>query len=79
MPARRRNFARLHELNAAYRERFGFPFILAVRGHNPRSIIAAFEQRIANDVAQERAVALQQIGLIGGLSPDRSGERTAWR
>ena len=59
-------FARLHELNAAYRERFGYPFILAVRGHNVRSIIASFERRIGNSEAEERAVALRQIGSIGG-------------
>ena len=59
-------FARLHELNAAYRERFGFPFILAVRGHDVRSIIASFERRIGNTETEERAVALRQIGSIGG-------------
>ena len=59
-------FARLHELNAAYRERFGFPFILAVRGHDVRSIIASFERRIGNSEAEERAVAMRQIGSIGG-------------
>ncbi len=59
-------FHRLHELNAVYRQRFGFPFILAVRGHNPRTIIRAFEQRIANTVEQERDVALAQIGMIAG-------------
>jgi len=59
-------FARLHELNAAYRERFGFPFILAVRGHDVRSIIASFERRIGNSESEERAVALRQVGSIGG-------------
>ena len=42
-------FARLQRLNSAYRERFGFPFILAVRGHTPDSVIAAMEQRIPSD------------------------------
>jgi 2-oxo-4-hydroxy-4-carboxy-5-ureidoimidazoline decarboxylase len=28
-------------LNAAYRSRFGFPFVLAVKGHTPHSVIAA--------------------------------------
>ena len=59
-------FERLHELNAEYRERFGFPFILAVRGHNVQSIIASFERRIGNSEPEERAVALRQIGSIGG-------------
>ena len=60
-------FERLQQLNTAYRERFGFPFILAVRGHTPDSVIAAFEQRIAHTLDDERATALQQIGLIGGF------------
>jgi len=59
-------FARLHELNAAYGKRFGFPFILAVRGHDVQSIIASFERRIGNSETEERAVALRQIGYIGG-------------
>lgn len=60
-------FARLQELNHAYKARFGFPFILAVRGHNPASIIRAFEERIEHSVAAEQAVALHQIGRIGGF------------
>ena len=60
-------FARLHQLNAEYRARFGFPFILAVRGHTPDSIIAAFERRMAHSPEVERNTALEQIGLIGGF------------
>ena len=47
--------------------RFTFPFILAVRGHTPESILAAMTQRLANDPATERATALQQINRIAGL------------
>ncbi len=60
-------FARLHELNKAYNERFGFPFILAVRGHDPASIIRCFEQRIGHEPAAEQQVALRQIGRIGAF------------
>lgn len=60
-------FARLQELNKAYGERFGFPFILAVRGHTPASIIRAFEERIEHSVATEQEVALHQIARIGGF------------
>lgn len=56
--------ARLDALNAAYQSRFGFPFILAVRGHDPPSIIARCEQRMAHSVAEERAIALEQIARI---------------
>lgn len=55
---------RLQQLNARYLERFGFPFILAVRGHDPASIIANFERRLDNDVESERLMALNQIGVI---------------
>jgi len=57
-------FDRLQQLNAGYNDRFGFPFILAVKGHTRRSIIAAFEERLANDTDTERATAIDQIGRI---------------
>ena len=60
-------FAQLQALNAAYTQRFGFPFVLAVSGHNPASVIAAFEQRIGHDAGRERAVALEEIGRIAGF------------
>jgi allantoate deiminase/N-carbamoyl-L-amino-acid hydrolase len=60
-------FERLHELNKIYGERFGFPFILAVRGHDPASIIRCFEERIGHEPASEQQVALRQIGRIGGF------------
>jgi OHCU decarboxylase len=56
--------ARLEQLNALYMEKSGFPFILAVRGHDPASIIANLERRIANDSELERRTALSQIGTI---------------
>lgn len=59
-------FAELLRLNASYVERFGFPFILAVRGHDPRSILANFKSRLHNDADVERRAALTQIGLIAG-------------
>ena len=58
-------FERFHRLNAAYRERFGFPFIVAVRLHTKDSILEAFERRLANDEAAEMDEALRNIGLIG--------------
>jgi OHCU decarboxylase len=60
-------FAQLLALNELYMTRFAFPFILAVRGHTPESILAAMTQRLANDPATERATALQQINRIAGL------------
>ncbi len=55
---------RLAELNTAYHEKFSMPFIMAVRGHTARSIIANFEKRMANDLLAERDMALHQIGVI---------------
>jgi allantoicase len=60
------DFARLQQLNAAYLAKFDFPFIIAVRGHDPASIIAAFESRLANERAIELQAALREIGLIAG-------------
>ncbi|HEV7633374.1 MAG TPA: allantoate amidohydrolase [Steroidobacteraceae bacterium] len=57
-------YAQLQTLNAAYNQRFGFPFILAVKGHTPDSVIAELAQRVEHDVEREREVALQQIGRI---------------
>ncbi len=54
--------ARLEELNGAYQARFGFPFILAVRGHDPASIIRAASSACSETVAAERATALEEIG-----------------
>jgi OHCU decarboxylase len=59
-------FSRLLQLNSAYVEKFSFPFILAVRGHTPESILAALQSRLNNDNVSERQAALSQIGLIGG-------------
>lgn len=60
-------FARLTELNAAYGAKFGFPFILAVRGHTRESVLANMAARIDNDPAVELRTALEQIARIGEL------------
>ena len=57
-------YARLTALNAAYRERFGFPFIVAVRGHTRQSIIDAMAERLQHAREAEIAEALRQIGRI---------------
>jgi 2-oxo-4-hydroxy-4-carboxy-5-ureidoimidazoline decarboxylase len=60
-------FAKFHRLNDAYKAKFDFPFILAVRGHDKHSILAAFETRLLNDAESERAEALRQIARIAGF------------
>lgn len=57
-------YARFHHLNDAYRQRFGMPFVLAVRGHGKQDVLASFEERLANDPATERARALEEIATI---------------
>ena len=57
-------FARFHALNAAYRERFDFPFIICVRLTDKAGILSAMEQRLRNDRETEIATALAQIGEI---------------
>lgn len=57
-------FAQFHALNAAYRERFGFPFIICVRLTDKAGILAAMEARLANDRDTEIATAIAQIGEI---------------
>ncbi|MEH6359514.1 MAG: 2-oxo-4-hydroxy-4-carboxy-5-ureidoimidazoline decarboxylase [Amylibacter sp.] len=54
-------------LNAEYREKFGFPFILAVRGRTRAEILENFKKRIAHDVGSEFREALNQVHQIAGL------------
>ena len=59
--------ARLNELNTQYKQKFAFPFVLAVKGYDRAAIIAAFERRVANDVDVEFAECLRQIDKIAGF------------
>jgi len=60
-------FARFTALNTGYRERFGIPFIFAVRGADKHRILAAFEARIGNAPDVEFATALEQVCRIVGF------------
>jgi len=57
----------LARLNSAYNEKFGFPFILAVTGHNRASIIENFSSRLGNTQAAEFEMCLQQIYRIAEI------------
>jgi 2-oxo-4-hydroxy-4-carboxy-5-ureidoimidazoline decarboxylase len=57
-------YARFIELNDAYREKFGFPFIYAVRGADKTMILAAFEERLDNLRAAEFETATEQVCRI---------------
>ena len=60
-------FARFQTLNDAYREKFDFPFIMAVKGRSRAEILAAFEARVHNDADTEFREALAQIERIALL------------
>ena len=55
------------EHNAAYRERFGFPFIICARMNKKDAILEAFPRRLANDVEAEKRAALEEIHKIAAL------------
>ncbi|MDG3440001.1 2-oxo-4-hydroxy-4-carboxy-5-ureidoimidazoline decarboxylase [Nitrospirillum amazonense] len=60
-------YARFQELNDAYKARFGFPFILAVRGLTRAAILKNFEARVGNDTDTEFATATAQVERIALL------------
>ena len=53
--------------NAAYREKFGFPFIICARMNRKETILEAFPQRLQNDAASEKKAALDEIHKIAAL------------
>lgn len=58
---------RLRRLNAAYRERFGFPYMICVRRHTLDSIFQEAERRLARGREEELEEALRQIFLVTRL------------
>jgi OHCU decarboxylase len=58
---------RFLELNDAYKGKFGFPFIMAVKGRSKDEILAAFEERLEHDPDQEFDTALAQVESIALL------------
>lgn len=60
-------YARFQALNAAYKRKFGFPFILAVAGLNRGDILSAFDERIGNRPDAEFEEALRQVNRIARL------------
>ena len=59
--------ARFTELNDGYTEKFGFPFIIAVKGLDKDDILAAFETRIGNSTDEEFETAKSQVERIALL------------
>lgn len=55
------------QLNDAYREKFGFPFIMAVKGATKEQILAGFESRTPNDWQTEFDRAMSEVHKIAGF------------
>jgi len=60
-------FERFQALNKRYQEKFGFPFVMAVRDSSRAEILANFERRLKNDYEMEFETALIEIHLIARL------------
>ncbi|MCQ0990210.1 allantoinase PuuE [Jiella marina] len=58
---------RFSDLNSRYVERFGFPFIIAVKGLDKTAILSAFETRVENDRDREFATAAAEVEKIARL------------
>lgn len=57
-------FEKFQNYNKAYKEKFGFPFIMAVKGSNRHKILEAFEIRLKNDENSEFRKAVTEIHKI---------------
>jgi OHCU decarboxylase len=63
-------FSEYQKLNACYREKFGFPFIMAVKGCNRHDILESFRARLENTGDEEFQVAVEQVIRIGRFRID---------
>jgi len=59
--------AAFERFNRAYRDRFGFPFVICARENRKEAILAAFPVRLAHTAEEERTTALAEIARIGRL------------
>ncbi|MFP4006947.1 MAG: 2-oxo-4-hydroxy-4-carboxy-5-ureidoimidazoline decarboxylase [Spirulinaceae cyanobacterium] len=57
-------YQQFQSLNQAYKDKFGFPFIIAVKNHTKASILEAFKRRLQNDLETEKQQALAEISQI---------------
>ena len=65
-------YRRFQALNQAYKDKFDFPFIVAVKYHTKESILQTFETRLKNSQEQENQQALTEIGKIARLRLESS-------
>ncbi len=62
-----KEFLEFKKLNEEYKKKFGFPFIIAVKGKNKEEILNSFRQRIANNINSEFEEAKKQVKKIASL------------
>ena len=60
-------FEEFNRLNQKYKKKFGFPFIIAVKGKNKNEILNIFRQRITNNINLEFEVAKRQVKKIASF------------
>ena len=60
-------FENFQKYNAAYKEKFGFPFIKAVKNSNRHEILAGFKNRLGNSADEEFKTALLEIDKIAAF------------
>lgn len=74
-------YERFTDMNAAYREKFGFPMVVYVRGHTKDSVLTQAEARLANTGEREVGTALEEIHKIAAsrlqelIQPEEEGDR----
>ena len=66
----RDEFERLQEMNAGYRNRFGFPFLYAVKGSTKEDVLAALDRRRVAPLDEEQAEAMRQVYRIARFRLD---------
>ena len=63
-------YERFQSFNSAYMDKFGFPFVMAVRDSSRAEILVAFERRLGNDYDEEFETAIAEIHQIARLRVD---------
>ena len=69
-------FNEFEYLNSTYSDKFGFPFIIAVKGLGREQILESFRARLANTPAEEFTEALEQVIRIGKFRLQDGAETT---
>jgi 2-oxo-4-hydroxy-4-carboxy--5-ureidoimidazoline (OHCU) decarboxylase len=55
------------DMNASYKQKYGFPFILAVRNASKHTVLSALEGRLPHSVEQELVIAMEQVNKIAWM------------